>query len=65
MLTFGRFFRSVSAFIFPIFACYKALKANDQAQLTQWLMYWVVVGSVLAVENLIGWLLNWYPHLVR
>ena len=52
--------RSVAAFLFPIFASYKALKANDQHQLTPWLMYWVVIACVIVVENFFGWFLNLY-----
>ena len=46
--------------LFPIFASYKALKANDQTQLTPWLMYWVVIACVIVVENFLGWFLNLY-----
>src|SRR5579871_1481282 len=63
MLTCINAFRSVAAFLFPIFASYKALKANDQTQLTPWLMYWVVVACVIVVENLLGWFLNLYGHI--
>jgi receptor expression-enhancing protein 1/2/3/4 len=55
----------VIAFLFPVFASYKALKANDQTQLTPWLMYWVVIGCFVAFENFFGWFLNLYiPSLV-
>lgn len=63
MLTCINAFRSVAAFLFPIFASYKALKANDQTQLTPWLMYWVVVACVIVVENFLGWFLNLYGHI--
>lgn len=46
--------------MFPVFASYKALKANDPAQLTPWLMYWVVVACVLVVESWVGWVVSWY-----
>jgi hypothetical protein len=55
---------SVVAFLFPIFASYKALKANDQHQLTPWLMYWVVIACVVTVENFLGWFLNLYVPLI-
>jgi TB2/DP1, HVA22 family len=51
---------SITAFLFPIFASYKALKANDQTQLTPWLMYWVVIACIVVVENFLGWFLNLY-----
>jgi receptor expression-enhancing protein 1/2/3/4 len=46
--------------LFPIFASYKALKANDQTQLTPWLMYWVVIACVIIVDNFLGWFLSVY-----
>lgn len=52
---------SVATFAFPIFASYKALKANDPAQLTPWLMYWVVLACVLCVESWVGWAISWFP----
>lgn len=50
---------SVASFLFPVFASYKALKANDPAQLTPWLMYWVVIGCVSFIESWVGWILVW------
>ena len=57
--------RSLAAFLFPIFASYKALKANDQTQLTPWLMYWIVIACVITVENFLGWFLNLYVPLTE
>lgn len=51
---------AIAAFLFPIFASYKALKANDPTQLTPWLMYWVVIAGVVVVENFLGWFLYQY-----
>ncbi|KAI9793053.1 MAG: hypothetical protein M1816_000951 [Peltula sp. TS41687] len=45
---------SIATFLFPVFASYKALKGNDPAQLSPWLMYWVVLACVLLVEK-------WFP----
>lgn len=50
---------SVATFLFPVFASYKALKNNDPAQLTPWLMYWVVLAVGLLVESWVGWILVW------
>ncbi|KAI5852978.1 TB2/DP1, HVA22 family-domain-containing protein [Morchella snyderi] len=52
---------SVATFLFPVFASYKALKANDPSQLTPWLMYWVVIGCITVVESWTGWILCWLP----
>ncbi|KAA8898960.1 TB2/DP1, HVA22 family-domain-containing protein [Sphaerosporella brunnea] len=58
---------SIATFAFPIFASYKALKANDPAQLTPWLMYWIVLACVLCVESWVGWAVSWLPfyHDIR
>lgn len=58
---FAKILCSVATFAFPIFASYKALKANDPAQLTPWLMYWVVLACVLCVESWVGWAVSWVP----
>lgn len=51
--------RSIAGFLFPIYASYKALKTSDPAQLTPWLMYWVVYGCGLLFESWTVWLLGW------
>ncbi|KAI9844786.1 MAG: hypothetical protein M1838_002042 [Thelocarpon superellum] len=52
---------SIATFLFPVFASYKALKGNDPAQLTPWLMYWVVLACGLLVESWTEWILVWFP----
>ncbi|OAA53806.1 TB2/DP1/HVA22-related protein [Niveomyces insectorum RCEF 264] len=52
---------SVVSFLFPVFASYKALNSADPAQLTPWLMYWVVLSCALLVESWTAWLLVWVP----
>ncbi|KHO01608.1 pathogenicity protein [Metarhizium album ARSEF 1941] len=52
---------SVASFLFPIFASYKALKTSDPAQLTPWLMYWVVFSICLLVESWLSFILFWIP----
>lgn len=47
--------------LFPIFASYKALQTADPAQLTPWLMYWVVYACFMLVESWTDWLLVWIP----
>lgn len=55
--------RSIASFLLPIFASYKALKTSDPAQLTPWLMYWVVFACALLVESWTEWFLSWYASL--
>ncbi|KAF3355602.1 hypothetical protein VdG1_06866 [Verticillium dahliae VDG1] len=58
---FAHLLSSVASFLFPLFASYKALKTSDPAQLTPWLMYWVVLACVLLVESWTEWFLGWIP----
>ncbi|TWU76053.1 hypothetical protein ED733_007380 [Metarhizium rileyi] len=58
---FAMLLSSVASFLFPIFASYKALKTSDPAQLTPWLMYWVVFSICLLVESWLSFILFWIP----
>ncbi|KAI9700830.1 MAG: hypothetical protein M1836_002199 [Candelina mexicana] len=51
---------SIITILFPVFASYKALRTSDPAQLTPWLMYWVVLSCALLVEAWTEWVLIWY-----
>lgn len=57
---FANLLSSVASTLFPLFASYKALKTSDPAQLTPWLMYWVVLACFFLVESWTGWFLVWY-----
>ncbi|KAF4968894.1 hypothetical protein FZEAL_10329, partial [Fusarium zealandicum] len=52
---------SVASYLFPIFASYKALKTHDPAQLTPWLMYWVVLSCCLLIESWVWFIVSWIP----
>ncbi|SPO07555.1 related to receptor expression-enhancing protein 4 [Cephalotrichum gorgonifer] len=58
---FAKLLSSITSFLFPLFASYKALKTSDPAQLTPWLMYWVVLACALLVESWTEWILCWIP----
>ncbi|KAL7898090.1 TB2/DP1, HVA22 family domain-containing protein [Trichoderma sp. SZMC 28014] len=58
---FAMLLSSIASFLFPIFASYKALKTSDPAQLTPWLMYWVVFSCCLLVESWVYFILAWVP----
>ncbi|KND86914.1 Receptor expression-enhancing protein 3 [Tolypocladium ophioglossoides CBS 100239] len=58
---FAMILSSVASFLSPIFASYKALKTSDPAQLTPWLMYWVVFSCCLLVESWVSFVLTWVP----
>ncbi|KAJ4287431.1 hypothetical protein N0V88_007704 [Collariella sp. IMI 366227] len=58
---FAKLLSSIASFLFPLFASYKALKTSDPAQLTPWLMYWVVLAVALLVESWTDWILVWIP----
>ncbi|QDS75457.1 hypothetical protein FKW77_004161 [Venturia effusa] len=51
----------VTTVFFPVFASYKALRTSDPAQLTPWLMYWVVLSIVNLFENTFSFILTWIP----
>ncbi|KAI4286375.1 MAG: hypothetical protein L6R35_004368 [Caloplaca aegaea] len=52
---------SVLTILFPIFASYKALRTSDPAQLTPWLMYWVVISCFSLVEYWTFFIVSWTP----
>ncbi|KAK3332222.1 HVA22 family TB2/DP1 protein [Cercophora scortea] len=58
---FAKLLSSIASFLFPLFASYKALQTSDPAQLTPWLMYWVVLACALLVESWTEWILVWIP----
>ncbi|PHH77735.1 hypothetical protein CDD80_249 [Ophiocordyceps camponoti-rufipedis] len=58
---FAMFLSSITSFLLPIFASYKALKTSDPAQLTAWLMYWVVFNCCLLAESWVSFILVWIP----
>ena len=52
---------SVITILFPIFASYKALRTSDPAQLTPWLMYWVVLSCFSLFDYWTWFILSWVP----
>lgn len=52
---------SVIAILFPVFASYKALRTADPAQLSPWLMYWVIFALLTLVETHLSLLLFFVP----
>ena len=46
-------------FLFPVYSSYKAIRANEQDAIESWLMYWVVMAGLHAVENTVEWAVNW------
>ncbi|KAF7553726.1 hypothetical protein G7046_g7029 [Stylonectria norvegica] len=58
---FAMLLSSMTSFLFPIFASYKALKTSDPAELTPWLMYWVVFSICLLAESWVYFIVSWIP----
>ncbi|KAL8790790.1 MAG: hypothetical protein Q9213_000414 [Squamulea squamosa] len=52
---------SIITILFPIFASYKALRTSDPAQLTPWLMYWVVISCFSLIEYWTFFVVSWIP----
>ncbi|KAK4053740.1 hypothetical protein OIV83_001396 [Microbotryomycetes sp. JL201] len=57
----SRLVSTVAGAIYPAYASYKAIKANDVSQLEVWLMFWVVMGIVMTFESTLEWLVTWVP----
>ncbi|KAL3470181.1 TB2/DP1, HVA22 family-domain-containing protein [Aspergillus californicus] len=52
---------SILTIALPIFASYKALRSSDPYQLAPWLMYWVVLSTILLAESWTFFILGWIP----
>lgn len=52
---------TITTVLFPVFASYKALRTSDPAQLTPWLMYWVVLSIAVLIESTFSFVLGWVP----
>jgi hypothetical protein len=50
----------VVAYLYPGYASYKTLSQRpaNEADIERWLMYWSVIGCVVAIEST-EWLVNW------
>ncbi|KAI0658108.1 TB2/DP1, HVA22 family-domain-containing protein [Cubamyces menziesii] len=61
-LTF-RLISATTAFLYPGYASYKTLSQRpaSEADLERWLMYWSVLGCIVAVEYVAEWLVSWLP----
>ncbi|RXW22724.1 hypothetical protein EST38_g3126 [Candolleomyces aberdarensis] len=59
----SRIVGATSAFMYPAYASYKTLSQRPASEedLERWLMYWSVLGCVVAVEYLAEWLVSWVP----
>ncbi|KAG7442875.1 uncharacterized protein BT62DRAFT_935603 [Guyanagaster necrorhizus] len=59
----SRIICSVSAFLYPGYASYKTLSQRpaSEEELERWLMYWSVLGCIVAVEYIAEWLISWIP----
>ncbi|KAI0819852.1 TB2/DP1, HVA22 family-domain-containing protein [Trametes gibbosa] len=61
-LTF-RLISATTAFLYPGYASYKTLSQRpaSEEELERWLMYWSVLGCIVAVEYVAEWLVSWLP----
>ena len=57
----------ICAFLYPAYASYKTLSKRpaSDAELERWLMYWSVLGVILAVEYVAEWLVRWYVDVPK
>ncbi|RPD60638.1 hypothetical protein L226DRAFT_506576 [Lentinus tigrinus ALCF2SS1-7] len=58
-----RIISATTAFLYPGYASYKTLSQRpaSEAELERWLMYWSVLGCIVAVEYVAEWLVSWLP----
>ncbi|KAH9944920.1 TB2/DP1, HVA22 family-domain-containing protein [Amylocystis lapponica] len=58
-----RVISATTAFLYPGYASYKTLSQRpaSEADLERWLMYWSVLGCIVAVEYVAEWLVSWLP----
>ncbi|KAH7882992.1 TB2/DP1, HVA22 family-domain-containing protein [Phlebopus sp. FC_14] len=54
---------SVVAFLYPGYASYKTLSQRPASEddIERWLMYWSVLGCIVAFEYVAEWLVSWLP----
>jgi len=52
---------ATTAFLYPAYASYKTLSQRpaSEEELERWLMYWSVLGGVVAVEYVAEWMVSW------
>jgi len=48
-------------FLYPAYKCYKAIKSNDNEQLTHWTLYWVVMATFYSVSKIADIFISWLP----
>ncbi|OKL61969.1 hypothetical protein UA08_02567 [Talaromyces atroroseus] len=58
---FADLLSSAITILFPAFASYKAIRSGNPAQLTPWLMYWVVLSGILLAESWTVFIIGWFP----
>ncbi|XP_017851326.1 putative HVA22-like protein g [Drosophila busckii] len=49
--------------LYPAFATYNSLDANQQQLQIIWLKYWIIFGCAVALHLMTTWLENWVPFL--
>ncbi|KAG8969360.1 hypothetical protein FRC05_001099 [Tulasnella sp. 425] len=54
---------STIAYAYPAYASFKSLSRRpaEEAELVRWLMYWSVVGCIVALEHVAEWTISWIP----
>ncbi|KAG8897063.1 hypothetical protein FRC00_004871 [Tulasnella sp. 408] len=66
MLLFRFFWSLLSstiAYAYPAYASFKSLSRRpaEEVELERWLMYWSVVGCIVALEHVAEWTISWIP----
>lgn len=63
----GEFICKVLGCLYPAYASFRVLEDDDSAQVSQWLMYWVVFASVMLTDSLFSamWSLVPFYYILR
>lgn len=64
LITPGMTHSSLSAFLYPGYASYKTLSQRpaSEEEIERWLMYWSILGCIVAVEHVAEWAVSWYAQ---
>ncbi|CAB5217225.1 unnamed protein product [Rhizophagus irregularis] len=52
---------NLAGFLYPAYASFKAIKANDTKIILPWLIYWIVMAFFTLGEGIADSLIFWFP----
>ena len=66
-VAFGSMFTTLLMFLLPAYDTFKAIESKNQEEQTRLLTYWMVFGTIFALDNTFRWIFCFIPmyHLIR